>query len=124
VLDGKTTLIVGNTGTILRSTFSPTTGIEPQPGALPVLVRLEQNYPNPFNPGTSIAFRTAGPGTSRVRLGVYDLLGREVALLVDEPKNSGEYAVRFDGSHLASGLYIYRLAVDDAVEVRKMLLLK
>jgi len=124
VLDGKTTLIVGNSGTILRSTFSPTTGIEPQPGALPVLVRLEQNYPNPFNPGTSIAFRTAGPGTSRVRLGVYDLLGREVAVLVDEPKNPGEYAVRFNGSHLASGLYVYRLAVDDAVEVRKMLLLK
>ncbi len=138
VLDGHTALIVGNTGTILRSTFSPTTGIEPHPAALPVRARLAQNYPNPFNPSTTIGYTVPGTGDRHqaighgqeatgkrwVRLSVYDVLGREVAVLVDEPEDPGEYRVRFDGSLLASGLYFYRLAVDDAAEARGMLLLK
>jgi Secretion system C-terminal sorting domain len=77
------------------------------PGVLPGKYRLEQNYPNPFNPSTNIGFQIADYGL--VRLVVYDLLGREVAVLVNEVKSPGSYSVRFDASGLASGLYFYRL---------------
>jgi hypothetical protein len=107
-------------------------------GPLPVGVRtisdvpstfgLDQNYPNPFNPVTNIGFRVSGQGSSVVRLGVYDMLGREVALLVDERKPAGEYRVEFNGSGLASGIYHYRLtaAGDDGilVETKSMMLVK
>lgn len=83
---------------------------------------LEQNYPNPFNPETRIGFRVGAYGP--VKLAVYDMLGREVAVLVNEPKAPGEYAVRFGGPRLASGLYLYRLEAGGVRETRRMLLLK
>jgi hypothetical protein len=73
--------------------------------------RLEQNYPNPFNPTTSIEFAVPGPGSQQVTLCVYDLLGREVAMLVNEEKASGTYAVTFDARGLASGVFYYTLRV-------------
>ncbi len=93
---------------------------------------LLQNYPNPFNPRTGIRFSVAPqaprdgqvPGVSEVKLTVYDMLGREVAVLVDEKKLPGSYQATFDGSGLASGLYIYRLRVGAFVESRTMLLLR
>jgi photosystem II stability/assembly factor-like uncharacterized protein len=85
-------------------------------------VMLSQNYPNPFNPATTVKFRILqGEFTS---LRVYDLLGREVATLVDEVKNPGTYTARFDGTHLASGMYYYRLTTGGRVETRKMLLVR
>jgi hypothetical protein len=82
-----------------------------------------QNYPNPFNPTTKIGFRVWGLG-SRVRLAVYDVLGREVAVLVNEYKNPGMYAVTFDGRGLSSGVYICRMTAGDFVESRKMVMMK
>jgi sugar lactone lactonase YvrE len=89
----------------------------------PLAFALEQNYPNPFNPSTAIAFEVGGRGSSQVALAVYDLLGREVALLVNEPKAPGKYRVSFDGRGLASGAYFYRLTGGSYTETRKLLLL-
>ena len=83
---------------------------------------LRQNYPNPFNPGTTISYQIAAPGD--VTLKVFDLLGREVATLVDERKPAGAYRISFDGSGLASGVYLYRLATAGLVQTRRMMLLK
>ncbi len=68
---------------------------------------LQGNYPNPFNPKTGVRFQV--PGVSDVKLVVYDLLGREVAVLMNEMKAAGNYEVKFDASGLASGVYVYRL---------------
>jgi len=83
---------------------------------------LFQNYPNPFNPSTVIGFRVSG--SSWVRLFVYDILGREVAVPVNEKKEPGSYEVKFDGAGLASGVYIYRLAAGTYDKTRTMLFLK
>jgi hypothetical protein len=79
--------------------------------AVPAAFSLEQNYPNPFNPATMIRF--ALPREAHVLLSVYDLLGRNVATLVNETKAAGVHEVRFDASRLASGAYVYRLEVRD-----------
>lgn len=83
---------------------------------------LSQNYPNPFNPITSIAFEI--PSTGIVKLKVYDLLGKEVATLINEVKQSGYYKVDFNASNLSSGIYFYRLETDNKIEIKKMTLLK
>ncbi len=90
--------------------------------SVPTEFKLEQNYPNPFNPATIIKFSV--PQMERVNLKVYDLLGREVATLVNEEKAPGSYEVKFDGSNLASGTYFYRLQAGDFVQVKKMMLMK
>jgi uncharacterized delta-60 repeat protein len=83
---------------------------------------LYQNYPNPFNPTTTIQYVI--PQRSNVTLKVYDILGNEVATLVNEEKERGVYAVNFDASLLASGMYLYRLQAGSFVETKKMILLK
>ncbi len=83
---------------------------------------LEQNYPNPFNPSTMITYQI--PESGFVILKVYDILGREIAELVNEERYQGRYSVKFDASELASGVYIYQLRVNDYVSSKKMLLLK
>ena len=98
----------------------------------PFSFELAQNYPNPFNPTTTIKFDI--PGSGFVTLRVFDLLGREVATLVNEEMRPGRYARVFsakggyasggDGSGLASGVYVYRLQGADFVSVRKMLVVK
>ena len=101
------------------------TGVVSVPGggeSLPLRLALEQNYPNPFNPSTTIRFTV--PQTGRVRIAVYDILGREVALLLDEVREAGSHLVRFDARQLASGMYVYRLAVPSGSLTRKMLLAK
>ena len=91
---------------------------------------LLQNYPNPFNPTTVIRYQLPAPsgvegsGVRIVRIVVYDILGREVAVLVNEKKAPGRYEVKFDGSGLASGMYVYRLTVGNYVEARRMVLVK
>ena len=99
-------------------------------GSIPTAFKLEQNYPNPFNPVTTIKYTIAGvegrgSGVSKTMLVVYDVLGRQVAMLVNEVKHPGVYRVTFDGSKLSSGVYFYRLAVDNGVLAsKKMLLIK
>lgn len=81
-----------------------------------------QNYPNPFNPATIIKFQVPSPNFVTRR--VYDILGREVATLVNEVKHPGEYTVAFDGTNLPSGVYIYRLAMGSIISAKRMVLLK
>ena len=98
------------------------TAVEPGMGTLPATTELMQNYPNPGNPNSDIRYLISEFGN--VRLAVYDMLGREVALLVNEMKPAGAYEVRFDASGLASGVYLYRLTAGSFVETRKMIVLR
>jgi glucuronoarabinoxylan endo-1,4-beta-xylanase len=99
-----------------------TAAVEPGTTELPREFVLHQNYPNPFNPRTVVSSQL--PVASQVRLVVYDLLGREVAVLVDERRAAGSYRDTFDASGFASGVYIYRLSAGSFVESRKMVLIK
>ncbi len=83
---------------------------------------LSQNYPNPFNPTTSIEYSV--PSNEYVSLKVYDLLGNEVAILVNEEKSSGNYKINFNAEYLSSGVYFYKLSVGNFVETKKLLLMK
>ncbi len=87
----------------------PTTGVDEPPDALPTSFSLQQNYPNPFNPSTTIRFEL--PKSSEVRLTVYDVLGRDVSVLVNDTRDAGYHEAKFDGSGLSSGVYFYRLQV-------------
>lgn len=89
---------------------------------LPTVLDLKQNYPNPFNPSTTINFDI--PEQATVRLEVFDLLGRKVSELLNEPKMAGRYSINFDARRLASGLYIYRLQAGAKVLTKKMTLIK
>ena len=89
---------------------------------LPDKYELEQNYPNPFNPTTSINYQVKEKGF--VSLKVYDMLGREVANLVNETQDEGKYSVIFNAASLPSGVYIYSLRVNDFVQNNKMTLMK
>ena len=89
---------------------------------VPAGYSLEQNYPNPFNPSTTINYTIGENGF--VTLKVYDLLGREVAVLVNEEKGIGNYTTEFSGAGLSSGIYFYRLQAGSFTKTRKFLLLK
>ena len=88
----------------------------------PYSFELEQSYPNPFNPTTTIRYTI--PERTRVVLKVFNILGKDVATLVNEDQEAGPQSVRFDASGQASGLYFYRLEAKGFVEVKKTLLLK
>ena len=83
---------------------------------------LHQNYPNPFNPSTVIRYEL--PVNSHVTLTVFDVIGNEVATLVNEPKPAGSYEVNFNGRNLSSGVYYYRLKADSFIETKKFVLIK
>ena len=91
-------------------------------GEVPTEYALEGNYPNPFNPETVIRFGM--PESGAVRLSVYDVLGRRVAVLVDGPLAAGRHEVTFGGGNLSSGLYVYRLEAGSFEAQRTMLLVK
>ena len=93
-----------------------------QDGAIPGKYHLLQNFPNPFNPTTEISWQLA-VGTP-VRLVVYDITGQEIAILINETKTAGIHQITFDGSNLASGIYLYHLQAGQFVETKKMILLK
>jgi hypothetical protein len=83
---------------------------------------LEQNYPNPFNPTTDIKYSINKAGLVSIK--VYDILGIEIATLVNEKQQPGNYSVRFNASHLPSGIYIYRIISGSFSATKKMILLK
>jgi hypothetical protein len=83
---------------------------------------LKQNYPNPFNPSTNISYTLTNSG--KVRLSVYDLLGREVAVLANEIQTAGQHQVTFSANGLSSGVYFYKLQATNGVITKKMLLMK
>jgi hypothetical protein len=121
-----------------EGTFTLTATSAREESVTPEAFQLEQNYPNPFNPTTTIRFAIAGvvapsgafrsgvegPASTNVHLVVYDPLGREVAVLVDEYKGPGVYNYHFDGSGLSSGIYICRMTAGDFISSMKMLLMK
>jgi flagellar hook assembly protein FlgD len=89
---------------------------------VPKEFKLSQNYPNPFNPTTTIEY--ALPQNAKVVIKVYDILGRLVKELVNEYKEAGYYKVKFDGTNLASGVYLYRIESGTYVQTKKMVLVK
>jgi hypothetical protein len=93
-----------------------------KPAVIPSTIALQGNFPNPFNPSTTIRFDLSSP--VQVRLSVFDLLGREVGTLVDAPMTAGTHDVQFNGSGIASGVYIIRLQANSEVRTSKMMLLK
>jgi chitinase len=110
----------------VKLAFSPTR-VEPE--SAPASFALEQNYPNPFNPTTSIGYSVGVDSrqslvAANVRLVVYDMLGREVAVLVDERKEPGAYTATWNAAGMASGVYIYRLTANDYTQSKTMVLLK
>jgi hypothetical protein len=115
-------------GVTIGPVWSFTTGvssaIRAEADGVPGEFGLMQNYPNPFNASTMIGFRVGGHGSARVRLAVFDMLGREAAILVDEKKAPGSYQVKFDATHLSSGVYMYRLVAGDFIQSRQLLLLR
>jgi hypothetical protein len=125
-----------NVGDVWRRPLSDMiTGIKDPSSGPPERFALAQNYPNPFNPSTNIGYTIASSkeqvagsmkqvGMERVRLAVYDLLGREVAVLVDGYQAPGEHHVTFDARRLASGIYFYRLIAGGQALSRKLVLLK
>jgi hypothetical protein len=100
----------------------PQESIESNPNIIPTTFKLSQNYPNPFNPTTKIEFGL--PQQSDVSLIIYDIRGRAIATLVDGTFNAGQHTVTFDASHLASGVYFYKLEAKDFVNVKKLMLMK
>jgi hypothetical protein len=121
-------------GKVLRADAIRFQWLQDDPAAIrideraPTSFALSQNYPNPFNPATVIGFdvpgTVQGQGETTVRLAVYDLLGREVALLANEKRAPGRYKVRFDASGLATGVYLCRLSAGSYVRSMRMLLLR
>ena len=99
-----------------------TVGVEDEETPIASSFKLEQNYPNPFNPSTKIKYSI--PQMSEVTLKIYDVLGNEIATLVNEEKPAGEYEVEFDGTELPSGIYFYQLTAGSSIETKKMVLLK
>jgi hypothetical protein len=98
------------------------TDIKNENTLIPDKYNLSQNYPNPFNPTTSIKFSI--PTNTFVKLTVFDLLGREISVLVNDVKSAGNYIVDFNASDLASGIYYYKIETKDFTEVKKMMIIK
>jgi len=117
-----TTVVFDPDNDILLKTASLTVGINNETKIIPDNFALSQNEPNPFNPVTIINYSI--PVTNYVSLKVYDILGREIAVLVNGFIPAGNYKVEFDGSKLNSGVYFYRLESGNFVETKRMILLK
>ncbi len=92
--------------------------------SIPEHFELHQNYPNPFNPSTKIAFDL--PKDAKVKLVIYDILGREIKTLIqNEFRAAGKYITEFNGSNLASGVYFYQLSINnEQLAIKKMLMIK
>jgi hypothetical protein len=97
---------------------------------LPEMFALYQNYPNPFNPATTIKYSLPHVGTGHapsvqiVKLVIYDVLGKEVATLVNEQQRPGSYKINFNASELSSGIYLYKLTAGSFTQSRKMIILR
>lgn len=109
-------------GVWMRPISEMITGVTGKQDKSPASFSLQQNYPNPFNPSTIINYSL--PKTSLVTIKVYDVLGKEVATLVNEQQFAGNYSVQFSGSKLSSGIYFYRMQAGNFVQTKKLLLLK
>lgn len=113
VLNG---IVYGDTSSVI--------GISTISGNVPESFSLSQNYPNPFNPTTKIRFDISGTSVAKTFLSVYDILGREIATLVNEELKPGTYEVKWDASIYPSGVYFYKLETEYLTEIKRMVLLK
>jgi len=122
--------VAGYNGTVLHTTNGGITSIDDNNQMNPIEFILSQNYPNPFNPVTKIKYSIPSAtlrqaqSDIKITLKVYDVLGKEIATLVNEAKPAGTYEVEFDASDLTSGIYFYQLKAGDFVETKKMVLLR
>ena len=125
--------VCGDNGTVLKTTDGggPPIGIKPISNEIPNVFSLSQNYPNPFNPSTKIKFSIPSnvrSEMSNVKLIIYDILGREIATLVNERLSPGTYEVQWSASsvatNFASGVYFYLIQAGDFQETKKMILIK
>jgi hypothetical protein len=107
---------------VYRRPLSDVISIQNISTEIPSKYSLGQNYPNPFNPMCNVQFTMCNEG--KVKLIVYDIMGRDVQTLVNEKLNAGTYEVKFDGSGLPSGVYFYKLITEGFTETKKMLLIK
>ncbi|MBI5404040.1 MAG: T9SS type A sorting domain-containing protein, partial [Ignavibacteriae bacterium] len=106
----------------LRKTTNGGVGIDPIGNKIPETYKLFQNYPNPFNPSTSIKFDLSG--NENVTLKIFDLNGKEIAVLINEKLESGSYLLIWNASQYPSGIYFYKLQTEKFVETKKMVLIK
>jgi hypothetical protein len=109
-------------GIIVSGGIPDKISVEPPSNNMPTVYSLSQNYPNPFNPTTKIEYSIKSSGL--VTLKVYDILGTEVASLVNEVKEAGNYYVTFNAANLPSGMYVYILSTSNFIETKKLILLK
>ena len=108
---------------LVRAYVTVVTGIDRQPVELmPAAIRMEQNYPNPFNGSTVLEYQL--PAVSKARLSVYDMLGREVSILVNGLQPSGKYSVRWNADGVGSGIYFYRLQAGEFTQTRRLCVLR
>lgn len=121
-VDQNTGWACGDTGILLKTTNGGFTAIQPVSNKIPKEFKLYQNYPNPFNPISKIEYQIAK--LSDVKVVVYDVLGDEVSVLVNEELKPGTYEVQFDGTNYPSGVYYYKLSAGDYTETRKLVLIK
>ncbi|MFI5144614.1 MAG: YCF48-related protein, partial [Ignavibacteria bacterium] len=115
--------IVGDKGTIIKTTTGGESPVfPPLPPIIPIKFVLYQNYPNPFNPITHIKFDL--PEAANVKLTIYDIIGRRVAVIVDAQLQPDYYEYSWDGKNFASGVYFYQLRTGDFTQTKKMVLVK
>lgn len=107
---------------IYSATLSNLIGIQPISNEIPSEFRLHQNYPNPFNPSTKIKFDI--PNSSFVRISVYDVIGREAAVIVNQNLNAGSYETEFNAVKFTSGVYFYKIEAEGFTQIKKMVLVK
>ncbi|MCX6121918.1 MAG: FG-GAP-like repeat-containing protein [Ignavibacteriales bacterium] len=113
---------VGEAGTILKTTNGGVTFVKDAKTEIPDQFVLYQNYPNPFNPNTRIEYGISK--ASHITIKIFDILGREVATLINEVKSAGIYTTTFNAAKMLSGIYFYRLQAGNFVETKKLVLLK
>ncbi len=127
-LNANTGYVSGDSGVVLKTTNGGLTFINTSTGILPDNYSLSQNYPNPFNPVTNIKFDL--PKSGFVKMTIYDLLGREITTLVNQQMHAGSYSADWDASSYPSGVYFYKIEIDDpstslrVTETKKMVLIK
>jgi hypothetical protein len=126
VFDNTIPFTLGPSGSIVNqggSLKNPFTSVSKlNENGVPKSFTVQQNYPNPFNPSTTIVFGIAKSGFVSAK--VFNLLGQEVADVMNEYKNVGEYSINFNASHLSSGVYLYRIQSGNSVDVKRMVLMK
>ncbi|MBK7631926.1 MAG: T9SS type A sorting domain-containing protein [Ignavibacteriales bacterium] len=118
---GKTAIVI-RSNKIYAFTPGDVTEVNENPTVIVNTFELYQNYPNPFNPSTKISWQSPASGWQTLK--VFDVLGRDVATLVDEYKTAGNYEIEFNAIELSTGIYFYQLKAGSFAQTRKMILLK